>query len=252
MDLSAVLSGGTFVGLGAAAGFVGGLASSAHCAAMCGPLACVASGHLVPLGRLQTGAASGADGREIAENVALSRAPTWRASLAYHAARITSYAAVGALLALAGDGAKRALGEIAPVLPWVMAAALVASALGLGRALPAPAFLKNLLGRFARKSAKFSPLARAAALGAATPLLPCAALYAVMLAAAATGSSVAGALLMAAFALGATPALAVMQFHAPLLRRHPRLALAAGRAFPLLAAAVLVWRALHAGAPTCH
>jgi sulfite exporter TauE/SafE len=184
--------------------------------------------------------------------VEVSRAPSGRASLAYHGTRIASYAGIGALLALAGDGVKRALGEIAPVLPWLMAAALVVSALGLGRVLPAPAFLKNLLGRVARKSANFSPLARAAALGMATPLLPCAALYAVLLAAAATGKSLAGALLMAGFALGATPALALVQSHAPLLRRHPRLALAAGRAFPLLAAAVLVWRALHAGAPSCH
>jgi sulfite exporter TauE/SafE len=236
MDLSVINPGS----VGVVAGFVAGLFSSAHCGAMCGPLACAASPS--PLVKL--------DARP-------RRAPRrWREPTAYHLARVIAYAAVGGSLGVAGEGVRHALSDIAPVLPWVMAAVLVLSALGLHHRLAAPAALKRLLGVWMRRSAEFSPLVRAAAIGAATPLLPCAALYGLLLTAAATGSAFIGAGLMGAFALGATPALVLVQAHAPALRRHPRLALWVQRAVPLVAAAVLVWRAVHAGSastpPSCH
>jgi sulfite exporter TauE/SafE len=231
-------------GLGAAAGLAAGLASSAHCAVMCGPLACAAGPRaedklsddkLIVLGRRSRPAA---------------------AALAYHFARIGAYAAVGALLGALGEGARAALAGVAPALPWVMAAALVASALGLGKRVPLPAALKRLAQPLMRKSANLAPVLRSAAIGAATPLLPCASLYGLFLAAVAASSALGGAALMAAFATGATPALALVQAHAPIIRQHPRLATALRRTVPLLAAAVLVWRALHAGTaatpPSCH
>jgi uncharacterized protein len=227
-------------GLGAAAGLAAGLASSAHCAVMCGPLACTAAApasqpELVVLGR---------------------RRHAWATPFAYHAGRIGAYAAMGAVLGLAGEGARNALTGIAPALPWVMAGALAASAFGLGKRLPVPGALKRLAHPLMRKSANLAPTLRSAAIGAATPLLPCAILYGLFVAAVATSSALGGAVLMAAFAVGATPALALVQAHAPLLGRHPRVATWVRRAAPLLAAAVLVWRAVHSGAagapPSCH
>jgi uncharacterized protein len=241
MDLVGLSAAFTVEGLGAAAGMVTGLASSAHCAAMCGPLACAAA----------------ADGAGADRPVVLGRRPRrWRQPLAYHVSRVGSYAAVGAALGLAGVGTRHALAGIAPALPWVMAGALTATAFGVGKRLPVPTALRRLAQPVVRRAAKFSPVARAAAIGAATPLLPCATLYGLLVAAAATASALGGAALMAAFALGATPVLAIIQGHGPLLARHPRAAGFVRRAVPLLAAAVLIWRAVHAGGgdapPTCH
>lgn len=240
MELSALTPGAWLDGLGAAAGLVAGLASSAHCGAMCGPLACAASAPpLVPL--VGRGA---------------KPARRWREPVAYHVARISAYGALGATVGLMGEGVRRALVEMMPVLPWLMVAALIATGLGLGHRLPVPRALQRALSAWVRTSAKFSPVVRAGAIGAATPLLPCATLFGLVLAATASGSGLAGAGLMASFALGATPALAVVQAHAPALRRHPRVAMWVQRAVPLLAAAVLVWRAINAGdggtPPSCH
>jgi sulfite exporter TauE/SafE len=227
-------------GLGAAAGLAAGLASSAHCAVMCGPLACTAGARaaespLVVLGR---------------------RRNPWAAPAAYHAGRIAAYGSVGAALGVAGEGARHLLSGIGPALPWVMAGALAASAFGLGKHIPVPAPLRRLAQPLVRKSANLAPTLRAAAIGAATPLLPCASLYGLFVAAVATSSALGGAALMMAFAIGATPALALVQAHAPLLGRHPRVSGWLRRAVPLLAAAVLVWRAVHSGAgsmpPMCH
>jgi uncharacterized protein len=233
-------------GLGAAAALAAGLASSAHCALMCGPLACAA-----------TAPAEGDAGDAGERLIPLRRRRRkWAEPFAYHVGRLGAYAAVGAGLGLAGEGARRALAGVTPALPWVMAGALAATAFGVGKRLPLPAALKRLARPVVRKAAKLSPLARSAAIGASTPLLPCASLYGLLLAAVATASALGGAGLMAAFAIGATPALAFVQAHAPLLDRFPRAAGWLRRAVPLLAAAALVWRAVHAGSdtapPACH
>jgi sulfite exporter TauE/SafE len=137
-----------------------------------------------------------------------------------------------------------------------MAGALVATALGLGKRLPVPPALRRLAAPLVRRSANLSPVARAAAIGASTPLLPCASLYTLFLAAVGSASALGGMALMSAFAVGATPALALLQAHAPLLGRFPRATIWLRRAVPLLAALVLVWRALNAGdgaaPPHCH
>ncbi len=228
--------------LGAAAALATGLASSAHCALMCGPLACAAAP-----GR-------GAEERPVTLR---RRPPRWGEPLAYHLARVGTYGATGAALGLLGDGARRTLTQAAPVLPWMMAGALVVTAVGVGKRLPLPGALKRLAGPVVRRAATFSPVARAAAIGAATPLLPCASLYGLLLAAVASASALGGAAVMAAFAIGATPALALVQAHGPFLgARHPRAAIWLRRAVPLLAAVVLAWRALRSGGgsgpPACH
>lgn len=230
---------------GAAAALVAGLTSSAHCALMCGPVACAASV------RAEKAPALVQIHRRRAVN-----AQAWAPPVAYHLSRISAYGAVGAVLGLAGEGARHALAAVAPILPWVMAGALIATALGLGKRWRVPSGLRRLALPLARKSAKLAPAARAAAIGASTPLLPCASLYPLFVAAMAAATALGGALLMSLFALGATPALALVQVHAPLVGRHPRAAHWLRRVVPLVAAALLVWRALHAGdgssVPTCH
>lgn len=62
---------------------------------------------------------------------------------------------------------------------------------------------------------------------------------------------------MGAFALGSTPALAAVQSGSGFLQRWPTAARALRRGIPLVAAAVIVWRALHVGdagggTPPCH
>jgi sulfite exporter TauE/SafE len=233
-------------GVGATGAFIAGLASSAHCALMCGPLA-GATG--VP----PATAASPAS----APLVTIRRARRMRlAPLAYHLGRIGSYAVMGAALGTAGEQARRAVAGVGPALPWVMASALVATSLGAGRHLPVPQVLRKLAHPIIRRTANHAPALRAAAIGAATPLLPCAMLYGLFVAAAAAASGLGGAGVMAGFALGATPALALVQAHAPALARFPRMNPVARRLLPLAAAIVLVWRAVAGGAggapPACH
>ncbi|MFT3836968.1 MAG: sulfite exporter TauE/SafE family protein [Myxococcaceae bacterium] len=212
-----------FGATGAIAALVIGLSGSAHCAVMCGPLACAAG--------------SDAHGRSAA----------W----AWHLGRFFSYGAVGAL----AGGFGRSLASYAPAvqhaLPWLMAAGLLLAA--FGPTLPGASKVWSAL---ARPAAKFSPLARAGAWGALTPLLPCGLLYGVVLTAASTGSTLAGAAVMAAFTLGSLPALSAVQLTAK------RFSLGARgqwvrRGVLLVAATVLAYRGYHAPRsvdvpPACH
>lgn len=217
--------------LGAAGALVVGVTGSVHCLLMCGPLACAG----LP----------GVKGPE-----------KWRAVLAYQSARVGAYALVGGLLGALGGGVTQVLAvSTRPYLPWVMAAALVASALELGKRLRPLPGLSHVAGAISRVSAKFSLLSRSGAMGAVTPLLPCGLLYGVYAAALTSSSFGGGALLMGAFALGGLPALLGAQLQTGLWRRQPRLAtFVLKRAVPLVAAAVLLYRAVGVGAgqPSCH
>lgn len=216
---------------GTAGALVVGLTGSVHCLLMCGPLACAG----LP----------GVKGPE-----------KWRAVLAYQSARVGAYALLGGLLGALGGGVTQALAVSSrPYLPWVMAAALVASALELGKRLRPLPGLSHVAGAITRANAKFSLLSRSGAMGAVTPLLPCGLLYGVYAAALASSSFGGGALLMGAFALGGLPALLGAQLQTGLWQRQPRLAtFVLKRAVPLVAAAVLLYRAVGVGAgqPSCH
>lgn len=220
----------------AAVGFVAaavvGIASSLHCFFMCGPLACA--------GLATRGA----------------RERRWAAIAAYQAARFFSYTLVGALLgALGGTVATALTLRIRPWLPWVMVAVLVATALDLGRHLPAVPGLGRLSAKMGRLSAGLSPVWRSAAIGAFTPLLPCGLLYGILAAALLAGSFGGGALVTAGFALGSAPALLGAQAGAGLWRRLPRpAALAMQRGIPLLAAGIIAWRMvrMQSGDVSCH
>ena len=208
---------------GATAALVMGLSGSAHCALMCGPLACAAS--------------SSTHGRGVAG--------------AWHLGRLVSYLAVGALVGTFGHGLTAWAPHLQRALPWVMVAGLILAA--FGPTLPGAGRVWNYL---ARPAAKFSPVGRAGAWGALTPLLPCGLLYGVVLTAAATGSAWSGAAVMGAFVLGSAPALGAVQLTA----RRAGLG-ARGRwvrrVVLLAAAAVLAYRGWHAPTepgerPSCH
>ncbi len=213
--------------LGGAA--IAGLSGSPHCALMCGPLACA--------------------------GLPKEKAARVRAATAWHAGRVFAYGVVGGLLGGVGGGVAHLLSaSVQQAVPWLMAAGLVATALDAGRWLkPVPGVAAVAQALSARANG-VSPSLRAALLGAATPFLPCGLLYGVFLAVAASGSVLNGAGLMAAFALGGTAALAATQLPAfAMLRLHPALR----RSVLLLAAAILIWRAvaIHPAddaAPACH
>lgn len=219
------------VAAGALGALVVGLTGSVHCLLMCGPLACAG----LP-------AVPGTERR--------------RAVIAYQGARLGAYALVGGALGALGGGVTQALAvSTRPYLPWLMAAALVASALELGKRLRPLPGMANLARHVTRWGAKFSWTGRASAMGAVTPLLPCGLLYGVFAVALASGSFAGGALVLAAFALGGLPALLGAQLQAALWKDRPKqLSFVLQRAVPLAAAAVLIYRAVGtaSGGPGCH
>jgi len=215
--------------------FAAGIGGSLHCVLMCGPLACAAATRT-----------PGEMGRSRFLQVA-----------AWHAARLLGYTAVGGLLGLLGQGVSLWLAaSVQPYLPWLVASGLILSAFDWARQLPAIPGLRRVSTALARGSSRVSAPARAALLGAATPFLPCGLLYGLFLAAAATATAASGAVVMAAFALGAVPAFALLQSGSGSLERWPRLVPVLRRGVPLLAAAIVLWRALAAmgapGVPTHH
>jgi len=213
MDLAAINS--------PAAAFVAGLVTSLHCAGMCGPLACA----IMPV-RAEQGDAS-------------------TVSTTYHLTRLTSYALLGALAG--GVGALPLTFVSRSALqwtPWVLVAFFVAMAFRLDRYIPKPAFLARFTFRLNLWARNRSRVHAAAALGVATPLLPCGPLYFVIALALVSGSSIRGIEFMLAFGLGTVPLLwlAQSQFHwvrrklSPLWLNRTRIALA------LVTAVTLSWR----------
>jgi hypothetical protein len=97
-----------------AAAFVAGLATSLHCAGMCGPLAC-----------------------------AVRVRP-----LEYHVSRLVSYSLVGAGCGAAGAGLVTLVkSDAARALPWALAAVLLVMGLGLEKRIPQPRFVAQFLAR---------------------------------------------------------------------------------------------------------
>lgn len=203
------------------AAFLAGVVTSLHCAGMCGPLAC----SLMP--------------------VKGDRSDAQTVSTVYHVARLTSYAVLGAL---AGGLGRAPLTWIAQSalrwLPWVMVLFFVALALRWDRHLPKLPVLGRAMFRLRGWLRGRSRTQAAAALGFATPLLPCGPLYLLVALALLSGSALHGVEVMLAFGLGTVPLLwlAQTQFHwvrqklSPLWLGRARLTLA------LATAAVIGWR----------
>lgn len=206
------------------AAFAVGVVTSVHCAAMCGPLGCaLLGGQKATAGERRTAAA------------------------VYHATRTLSYALVGALLGFLGQSAAGLFhAPLSRALPWAFALLFVVVALGWEDKLPRPVFVSRWLLRLNLRAASARPARAALVLGAATPFLPCGPLYLAFGVALVAGSALAGAQLMAAFALGTVPLYFLAQLGA--WRMQARLAPAAWRGtrrgFALLSAALIGGRAL--------
>jgi sulfite exporter TauE/SafE len=143
----------------ATAAFLAGMGTGAHCALMCGPLACAL--HVKPVG--------------------------------YHVSRVIAYTAAGALCGGLGEGIRLALRSgPSRLAPWLLLLVLVSMACNAHRFLPAPS-------GFMRWSTR---LRLERTLGWFTPLIPCGPLWLMLGGAAATGNTVAGALLLACFGTG--------------------------------------------------
>lgn len=204
-----------------------GLATSLHCAGMCGPIAC-------GLGTLAK-----SEGERLA------------AASLYHGSRLVSYGVIGAVCGSLGQQPlKWFFNSPAVMLPWVMVLALLLMASGLDQRLPRPAFLNRLTARARFKANRFSAYGAATAMGLLTPLLPCGPLYAVFGLALLTGSAARGAEFTLAFGLGTVPLLwlAQHQFHRIRLQLTPLIMRRVKRGLALVTALMLVWR-LHGTIP---
>ncbi len=213
MDLAAVNS--------PSAAFVAGLVTSLHCAGMCGPLSCT----LMP-------------GRG-------DRSDPQLVSTTYHVTRLIGYAALGALAGGIGRAPLLFLSDSAlRWLPWVLVLFFVGLALRWDRHLPKIAALGKLTWKIQGWMRGRSRVEAAAALGFATPLLPCGPLYFIVSLALLSGSWLRGIEVMLAFGLGTVPLLwlAQTQFHwvrqrlSPLWLGRMRVTLA------LMTAGIIGWR----------
>jgi sulfite exporter TauE/SafE len=176
------------VAIAFATGLLGGFG---HCVGMCGPLVgsfALASGALGPR-------------RSLA------------GQLAYHGGRVTTYAALGAVMGLTGSfvnvaGRLAGVQEVVAVLAGVLMILLGLGAAGLSLAL------KRLEARASAKVVRFvrglldgGGAGRLYPLGLALGLLPCGLSWTMFLGAAATGSLPEGLAVALAFGLGTVPAL---------------------------------------------
>ena len=210
-----------------AAALVAGLATSLHCAGMCGPIAC-------GLGTL-----------------AKSEGERLTAASLYHGSRLFSYGLIGAVCGALGQQPLRWFFDSpAVLLPWVLVVILLAMALGLDKRVPRPAVFNRLTARARFKAGKLSAYGGASAMGFLTPLLPCGPLYLVFGAALLAGSAAKGAEFTLAFGLGTVPLLwlAQHQFHRIRAKLTPLAMNRLRRGLALLTALMLAWR-LHGTIP---
>ncbi len=165
-----------------------GLVTSLHCAGMCGPLACL----IMP--------------------VKDDKADPYVVNTAYHLGRVLSYSVLGVLAGSAGHFVAGFIeNSVIRWLPWIMVLFFIGLAFQWERYLPRLAGLSNWTFRLNTWLRNRSRLQSAAALGLATPLLPCGPLYMVLAAALLSGSALKGLEFMFTFALGTIPLLWLAQ-----------------------------------------
>jgi sulfite exporter TauE/SafE len=170
------------------AAFIAGLVTSLHCAGMCGPLAC----SVMPVRREQGDVTT--------------------AATAYHLCRLGAYTCLG--IAAGGLG-RMPLSWISASalrwLPWLGVVFFVGLALRWDRYWPRVPVLGRLFLRLSGRMRGYPPVVSSAALGLATPLLPCGPLYFLIALALLSGSAVRGAEFMLAFGVGTVPLLWLCQ-----------------------------------------
>lgn len=201
--------------------FLAGLVTSLHCAGMCGPLACA----LMPAAR------DDSDPQVVAT--------------VYHLTRLAGYSVLGALAGGVGRWPLQLLGEGGlRYLPWLLVIFFIGLAFRLDQRLPRWPLLGRVYAALLARLRGGSRLRAAAALGLATPLLPCGPLYFLLSLALLSGSALHGAETLLAFGLGTVPLLWLAQanFHWIRGRLGPRTLARAQGVFALAVAALLVWR----------
>ena len=172
----------TITSFGAA--FVAGLATSAHCVGMCGPIACILAPTAGDAVRMET------------------------LTTVYNIARIASITAVGALLGgLGGVVFQSYQNSLAHYFPWLLVGFFIFVAIGADRWLPKPKWLSRLFFKISSRFRKMRRVPAASLIGALTPLLPCGPLYMVFGLALMLGSPLKGAEFLLAFGLGTLPLL---------------------------------------------
>lgn len=217
---------------GPVAAFVAGLVTSLHCVGMCGPLACAAC------------ARGGGQG-------------SMAAVIVYHASRVVAYTLVGLAGGLVGRRLSDALlGGATGWISWLFVLFFLAVVVGLDKRLRVP-MPKGAMAFLGTTSARCGVRGRAGVLGFFTPLLPCAPLYLVVVAAALSGSAWSGGMIMASFALGTVPLLMALQ--SQFFRLGSRLSPATmdylRRGLALASIVLLLMRGTYTastGCPMCH
>lgn len=208
----------------ASTAFLAGLVTSLHCAGMCGPLACA----VMPAQR------DDADPQTV--------------STVYHVSRLFGYGALGALAGGVGRLPLNFLSDdVVRYLPWLLVLFFIAVAIRFDQRLPRLPVLGRAYGWVAghlRGAQNRSRLRAAAALGLATPLLPCGPLYFLISLALLSGSALRGAETLLAFGLGTVPLLwfAQTNYHWLRLKLGPVWLARAQTALALVIAGVLAWR----------
>ena len=217
------------------AGFLLGLAGSAHCVVMCGGVSSALDRALPDGGRHPIGS-----------------------HVLYAVGRVATYALFGAVAGVAGAALAQTLGlgavaDVQVVVRVCVGLLLIALGLGLAgfRGFRRLEHLGLSLWRrvrpLTRRAARLPGSLRALALGALWGFLPCAMVYGALLAAAATASPGQGALFMLAFGLGTVPAvLAIGAFASGLWARLGHQNLRRGSAFAIVVCGV--WTLLGSGA----
>jgi len=204
--------------------FVAGLATSLHCAGMCGLLTC---------------------GLGIA-----GRGPALASVGLYHFSRLLGYSIAGATLGYIGSRIGFTISPAGvPWLPLLLILFLIAIVFGLDKRMAAIPGLGKIMLQLRIKTLRFPPLARAGIIGLATPLLPCGPLYAILALALASGSPVRGIEIMLAFGLGAIPAIWAVQIGSSWVNQKlgARGFLIAKRTLAATAALSLMWHFSYIG-----
>lgn len=208
-------------------GLILGLASSLHCAGMCGG---IASGLLLAFDP--------------------DRGPAQRAGvlLVSQAGRITAYVTAGGFLGVVGSEFYGAFNQagVHHVMRWAAAVALGWIGLSMTGLVPALSFVDRLGVPFARLARRPARLAFAGGYagpfiaGTAWGLLPCGMVYGALFYAMLTGSGGGGAMVMAGFGLGTLPAVTATALGVTALRHMAvaaRLRVLAGATLVAIAAA---------------
>ena len=177
-------------GLSLTSGFLLGLASTLHCAGMCGG---IATGLVVMF-------------------APPTSAGRLRVLMLAQAGRITGYMIAGGILGFAGAGIYGAFDQAAlyRLLQWAAAVVLVWIGLTMAGLLPMPAAVDRLVavvsGRLARRLAPLrSSRAGPYIAGLTWGVIPCPMVYGALFTALLTGSALGGIGMMAAFGLGTLP-----------------------------------------------